>query len=122
MTFLSEHMSDDELASKIAQSEAVVLPYRDATGSMTVAQAYYYGRPVIATDVGVFPEYVKDGGLIVNKENPEALANAIDILLHDDALLKKLSDNAKRVYLENYTLEIMAEAMQKVFAETVNGK
>ena len=96
------------------------MPYRDATGSMTVAQAFYYGKPVIATDVGVFPEYVKDGGIIVKKEDSQALAKAINDLLGDDDLLKKLSCNAKKIYLEDYTLERMAVNMQKVFMETIN--
>lgn len=122
VTFINDYVPDEELVAKIAQSKIIVLPYRDATGSMTIAQSYYYGKPVIATDVGVFPEYVKDGGLIVERENPQALADAIKKLLDDDALLQATSDNAKRVYAENYTLEIMTENMQKVFAETVNGK
>lgn len=120
VTFINEYIPDGELAEKIAASKIVVLPYRDATGSMTVVQAYYYGKPVIATDVGTFPEYVKDGGIIVEREDPRALADSIDKLLSDGELLKTLSANARRVYTENYTLEVMTENMQKIFEETVN--
>lgn len=122
VTFINDYISDEELAIKIAQSKIIVLPYRDATGSMTVAQAFYYGKPVIATDVGVFPEYVKDGGVIVEKDNPEALAETIKILLNDNNLLKSLSEKAAKIYEEDYTLEKMSDNMQKVFNETVNEK
>lgn len=122
VTFLNDYIPDEELVMKIAQSKVIVLPYRDATGSMTVAQAYYYGKPVIATDVGVFPEYVKDGGIIVKREDPQALADAIKTVLNDEDLWKTLSANAQRIYNENYTLDIMTEKMQEVFTETLNGK
>ena len=122
VTFINDYVPDEDLVAKIAQSKIIVLPYRDATGSMTIAQSYYYGKPVIATNVGVFPEYVKDGGIIVAKDDPQALADAIERLMGDEEMRKQLSENAKKIYAEHYTLDIMTEKMQEVFAETVDGK
>lgn len=118
--FVNDYVSDEDLASKIIQSKIIVLPYRDATGSMTVSQAYFYGKPVIATDVGVFPEYVKEGGIIIERENPQALANAIKKILNDNVLIDRLSENAKRIYNDNYTFKIMNDSMQNVFMDLLN--
>ena len=59
--FINEYVSNFELASYIKQSKFVVLPYKSATGSQTVQIANYYGKMVIATEVGCFKEYIVEG-------------------------------------------------------------
>ena len=50
----------------IDRCAAVVLPYRNATQSGVLAHAFVAGRPVIATNVGSFPDYVDgDNGFLV---------------------------------------------------------
>ena len=51
--------------------------------SQVLPQAMYARCPVIGTDAGGIPEVVEDGkeGLIVEPNNPGALANAIEIVL-----------------------------------------
>lgn len=85
---INKYISDEELAVLIQRSKVVVLPYRDATGTQTIQSVFYYRKPVIATSVGCFPEYIEDGvdGIIVSKKDPFALRNAIDRLLEDEKL------------------------------------
>ncbi|MGP8310850.1 glycosyltransferase family 4 protein [Enterocloster aldenensis] len=90
--FINEYVSDKKLAEMIIQSKIVVMPYRDATGTSTVIQAFSFGKPVISSNAGVFPEYVGNGGLVVPKDSPMALAQAIDILIDDS---KKRYDMGK---------------------------
>lgn len=114
-----EFVPDDELADSIKRCKVVVLPYRDATGSMTVVQAFYYGRPVIATDVGVFPEYVGDGGMIVPRGDAKALAGAIVKMLGDDGLRSRCAENAKRIYAERFDMAHIAENLCGLFNDTL---
>ncbi len=86
ITFVNEYVPDDKLAVLIAESKMVVMPYLDATGTSTVIQAFSFGKPVIATNVGVFPEYVAEGGIIIQPNNPKQLAKAIDKLIENDEL------------------------------------
>jgi glycosyltransferase involved in cell wall biosynthesis len=64
-------------------------------------EAFSYGKPVVATDVGGIPETVFDRvtGLLVDSENKTQLAEAIITLLEDIKLRTELGDNA-RAFLE----------------------
>ncbi|GBD32979.1 D-inositol 3-phosphate glycosyltransferase [bacterium HR33] len=95
---IARYLEDRELAALIARSKMVVMPYRDATGSQVAQCSFYYGTPVIATRVGCLPEYVEHEvtGLLVAPERPEALAEAIQRLMLDQALWTRLSQRARQ--------------------------
>ena len=84
VSFINEYVDDFTLARMIQQSKIVVMPYRDATGTSTVIQAFMFKKPVVATDVGVFKEYIGEAGTTVPANNPKKLAHAIEELLKDD--------------------------------------
>ena len=107
------------LISYIKKAKALVLPYHEATGTMAIGQAFYYGTPVIATDVGCFEEYVGDGGLICKHSDPTSLAETIKRFLQDNNLQNQLSDNAKKVYFEKFTMENVINKHMVVFKDTV---
>ncbi len=90
------YVPDEELSSYIQRSKIVVLPYRDATGTQTIQTISYYRKPIIATNVGCFPEYLDNEktGIIIERENELQLENAIEILLSNGDLRKKYGENA----------------------------
>lgn len=71
---------EDRVESVVRRFDLLVLPYRDASqsGVLTVAQAL--GVPVVATPVGSLPEQVADGGLVAERVDAAALAQAIEHL------------------------------------------
>jgi glycosyltransferase involved in cell wall biosynthesis len=72
-----------EMGDLFANARLVVFPYRETDGSGALQLAYSFGKPVIATSVGILPEIVEEGinGFLVPPEDPEALANAINRFL-----------------------------------------
>ena len=110
---------NDLLISYIKKAKALVLPYHEATGTMAIGQAFYYGTPVIATDVGCFEEYVGDGGIICKHSNPESLANAIEKYLLDENMQNELSNNAKKVYSEKFTIESVVKQHINLFERVI---
>lgn len=92
---INRYVPDEELAMFIQRSKLVVLPYRDATGTQTVQSVFYYKKPVVATNVGCFPEYIINGmdGLIVPALNCMALREALEKLLNDEELRKTMGQN-----------------------------
>jgi glycosyltransferase involved in cell wall biosynthesis len=84
-----EYVSATMLGNYFHQATCVVCPYLDATQSGVVLTAYAFNKPVIATRTGGMPEYVKDmqTGLLVEPSDPDALADAIVLLLEDQHLL-----------------------------------
>ena len=77
--FVNSFVPDAEMPTYFSASDLVVLPYETATGSAVLATCMKYGRPVVATRVGSFPEIIKDGisGHLVPPRNSDALASAI---------------------------------------------
>ncbi len=65
-----------DIPALFARADALVLPYREATGTQNVALAFSYGVPVVATTVGTMPDLVRDrvDGLLCPPDDVAALA------------------------------------------------
>jgi glycosyltransferase involved in cell wall biosynthesis len=79
VTVVSRWLADDELVRLIAASDAVVLPYREASQSGVAPVAHAMGVPVVATPVGSLAEQIRDGvdGFLARDTSPGALAEAM---------------------------------------------
>ena len=95
---INSYVEDEMLASYIKSCKVVVLPYRDATGTQTIQSVFYYEKPIVATRVGCFPEYITDGedGIIVEKENAKDLGTTINFLLSHEDVRTKMGKVAKQ--------------------------
>jgi glycosyltransferase involved in cell wall biosynthesis len=90
----SDYISNADLAELFQHATAVVCPYTDATQSGVVLTAYGFGKPVVATEVGGLPEYVRNGtsGILVPSRDSDALARALVDVVSDGALRSRLTD------------------------------
>ncbi len=89
------YLHEDERARWFAACDAVVCPYRHATGSGIAADALAYGRPVIGTKVPGLTDVVVDGqtGLLVPPGDAPALARALARFVHE-GLARRLAAGA----------------------------
>ncbi|MBI3753107.1 MAG: glycosyltransferase family 4 protein [Deltaproteobacteria bacterium] len=99
------------------------LPTLQESLPQSVLQAMAMGKPVIGTKVGGVPEVVEDGtsGILVEPENPHALAEAIIGLLKDKERMKKMGDAGRKIVEEKYSVDAMVERMYN-FYESLIGK
>ncbi len=77
------YASLEETDVYFAAADAVVLPYRQATQSGVLHMAFGYRRPVVVTDVGGLPEYVRPGstGEVARPGDPASIADAVERVL-----------------------------------------
>jgi len=77
-----------KIGDLLAEADAMVLPYREASQSGVVAAAYGSGLPVIATPVGGLTEQVAadETGILAEAPTAEALAQAIRRLVESPEL------------------------------------
>ena len=89
---------ETEVKYFFSASDAVILPYRDATQSGIVQVAMNFKKPAIAANVGGLGEVIQDckTGFVVPKEDPEQLASAI---------LKFYSENKEQEFVSNIEYE-----------------
>jgi hypothetical protein len=90
----------DELAGALEQVDVVVVPsiwYENYP--IVIREAFAAGLPVIASDVGALPESVTDGvdGLLFAPGDSDALAAAMQRLVLDPALLRRLRQGIRPV-------------------------
>jgi len=111
------YISNEKLTEFISRSSVVVCPYTDATQSGVVMTAYAFNKPIIATDVGSFSEYVIDGetGIIVPPKNSEALAEAIQKLIMDKKLLDYMRNQIKKLKEQRFNWEKSAEELTNIY-------
>ncbi|MBA4142653.1 MAG: glycosyltransferase family 4 protein [Nitrosospira sp.] len=93
---LDRYISAEEIPGLFLESFAVILPYVDGTQSGVAAMALGFARPVVASAVGSIPELVRDreNGLLVPPRDVLALVEAIETLLIDKQLWKRLARGA----------------------------
>ena len=92
------YLPEGERALWFAAADAVVCPYRHATGSGIAADALAYGRPVIGTRVEGLEDVVEDGhsGLLVPPGDAAALARAMALFVRE-GLGPRLAAGAARL-------------------------
>jgi glycogen(starch) synthase len=92
-------VAPDAMADLIRASSIVVVPSRwQEPFGLVALQAGQESRPVVASRVGGLPEIVVDGetGLLVESENPSALADAMAYLIENPDEAGRLGANGRR--------------------------
>jgi glycosyltransferase involved in cell wall biosynthesis len=87
--YISSYLSIEELSNLIRHSLFVVCPYTEATQSGVLMTALAMKKPVLATSVGAFAEYIKPGvnGILVDP-NVSGIQQGIAKMLSDDYYLQ----------------------------------
>lgn len=100
-------------------SSVLAQPSRMESLATTIKESFFLKVPVVATNVGGNPELVQDNitGLLVPPNDSVSLANAINRLLEDENLRKKLSDNAYQFVVNNMTWEKVIPKYLKFYNE-----
>jgi glycosyltransferase involved in cell wall biosynthesis len=84
-------------------------------------EAMAYGLPIASTNVDGIPEAVVEGesGLLVPPAEPSVLARAVAELLRDPLESRRMGEAGRARVAEHFSVEIMAEAVAKVYGEVV---
>ncbi|MBM3667330.1 MAG: glycosyltransferase family 4 protein [Actinobacteria bacterium] len=93
--FIDRFVTDPEIPAYMRRADVVALPYRNIEQSGVLYTALAFGRPLLLSAVGGFPEIAAQGAArTVPPEDPAALAAALRELLGDPAERERLAAGA----------------------------
>lgn len=102
-------VSGPELAGAFRAADVVVLPYREIDQSGVLFTALAFGRPMILTAVGGFPEIAATGAAeLVPPDDPDALAQALTRLLGDRERRDRMAEAARAAAAGPYSWDAIA--------------
>jgi glycosyltransferase involved in cell wall biosynthesis len=109
--FVPRFVGDYELPAYFERADLVVLPYLQADQSGVLFTALAFGKPLLLSDVGGFPEIADTGAArIVPAGDPRALGAALRELLADRATLTEMCVKARAAVHGRYSWEAVGRA------------
>lgn len=121
--FLTRFVDDAEIPALMRRADVVALPYRDVEHSGVLYAALAFGKPLVLTAVGGFPEVAEQGAAwLVPPEDPQALAGALDELVRNEATRAALAAAAAETATGAYSWDEAARQTLALYRELLDGR
>jgi glycosyltransferase involved in cell wall biosynthesis len=106
-------LEEADTHQRLAQAAILVLPSEAEGLPMAIVEAFAWGVPVISTPVGSTPDILHDGveGLIVPVGDADALATALQRMIGDADLRRRLGANARDFFARNLDFDPYMEKL-----------
>lgn len=124
-------IKDQDLPQYYSLADVFVLPsvYLNCLGGynpepeafgLVLAEAMSCGTPVLASNVGGIPFWIRHryNGLLFEPGNEVDLAQQIEALLTDEALRQEIRKNALKELERKYSLDVICEKLEKIYGES----
>jgi glycosyltransferase involved in cell wall biosynthesis len=98
---------------------SVPTTYREPKG-LYVLEAWANGVPVVQPRHGAFPELIEQtgGGMLVDPDDPAALADGLLQILHDHVLRERAGRAGENAVRERFSAGVMARAVAAILEQT----
>ncbi|HEX3174410.1 MAG TPA: glycosyltransferase family 4 protein [Solirubrobacterales bacterium] len=121
--FLPRFIEDAEIPAIMRRADVVALPYRDVEHSGVLYAALAFGKPLVLSAVGGFPEVAERGAArLVPPGDPIALASALDELVRDASARAELAAAAARAAAGSYSWDEAARQTLGIYRELLEGR
>jgi glycosyltransferase involved in cell wall biosynthesis len=110
----------DDVHPLLTSAHVLAMPSRVESFSYVTVEAMLRGRPVVASRIEGPDEIVRDGvdGYLVRSEDPQALADQLDVLARDRALVQRLGASAVERARDAFGLDAMVDATAEIYRRT----
>lgn len=110
-----KYVPDEEVKYYYSACDACVLPYTDVYQSGVIQLAYGYKKPVVATSLPAFTQFVKEGktGFVAEPGDIMSLANAISRALSNKQQFESIGENGYELVRKNLDWNVLADRIAK---------
>jgi colanic acid/amylovoran biosynthesis glycosyltransferase len=118
----SGSLTSSEVKLRLENCDVYVLPSLSEGISNAVLEAMAMEVPVVATRAGGMEEVIRDKetGLLVESCNPEQLADALERLILDESLRKRLAQNGCALVRAGFTIDRQIDAFREQYENSVH--
>jgi glycosyltransferase involved in cell wall biosynthesis len=121
--FLTRFVADAEIPAIMRRADLVVLPYRDAEHSGVLYAALAFGKPLVLSAVGGFPEVAEQGAArLVPPEDAATLAATLAELVGDEPARTELGAGASRAASGAYSWDEAARQTLALYDELLEAR
>ncbi|WP_114751715.1 glycosyltransferase family 4 protein [Pleomorphovibrio marinus] len=116
--FILKHVSEDEMEYCFMSSDYTIIPYKEASQSGVLFMSYAYGIPVIAANIGGFPEDIVEGktGTTFQANSPTSLRDCLDQIVSEKIIYSENQRNNITQYAkEKYSWTNIAKKITKLY-------
>lgn len=112
-------LTNDEVVYFIKRSKFLVCPYLKASQSGLPQTAYVFGKPIVATNVGAFPDVISQGntGLLVSPNNATELCRAMAELYDNTDTFNRIAKNLQ--HYETFNEKISWQNIANQYIEMI---
>ena len=119
------YLQQNELEKYIENSRFAVLPsiwYDNCPYS--VLETLGQGKAILGSNIAGIPELVKDGfsGLVFKFNDINDLTDKLDEMFKNDELIEKLSNNARKQALEEYSKDVYYDKLMNIYNKLLVGE
>ncbi|WP_132251196.1 glycosyltransferase family 4 protein [Methylobacterium segetis] len=110
-------VGEEEIPAILAGSDITAMPYREIDASGVLMMALSTGRPIVASNIGLFAEMLVDGehGFLVPQEDAPALGHALTRLVRSPATRTAMANNLRALSASIPDWRDIAEATSDVY-------
>lgn len=114
----------NDIPELLSSCDLFVLPSLLEGLPLSVMEAMSASKPVIGTNIDGINDLITDreNGLLVPPEDPEALADAINLILSDGRLAERIAVSARDTINRHFTSEIMIKGVTDIYSEIIRRK
>jgi glycosyltransferase involved in cell wall biosynthesis len=121
--FVTRFVADAEIPAIFRRADLVALPYLDAEHSGVLYTGLAFGKPMVLSAVGGFPEVAATGaGRLVPPGDSAALATALSELVGDDAARAGLAAAAQRAATGPFSWDEAARLTLDLYRELIEAR
>lgn len=106
----------------IDASDILITPFKIEHFSRPAIEAFAYGKPVIGSDVEGMDEIIDHGvnGLLVERNNARALAEAINYLCENPEVARRLGESARSKATAVFSPEVNMPKVERIYLDLIH--
>jgi glycosyltransferase involved in cell wall biosynthesis len=110
-----------DIRPSLSDARCCVVPMRIGGGTrLKILDAWAIGKAVVSTSIGCEGLDAVDGENILVRDAPDAFADAVLQVLHDDRLRARLERNARRTATETYSWSVVGRRIRSAYGELLS--